>query len=99
MASTAPGETAGSRRSRLIAVPMICSTRTVPAALGRLADVTAVSPPSAASRRASTMDPIEGRLERGPVSAARVGGARYRIDLGALGLECLIVEDRRGELA
>src|SRR5712691_5058686 len=75
---------------------MICSTRTVPNRLSRPPGVMA---PAATLARASTVDTIEGRLERGTVGPAGIGGSGDRVDLGALGLECLIVKDGLGELA
>ena len=94
-ASTAVAGMAGSRRSRLMAVPMICSTRAIRLSPPGPATLLVVS----AAPAASAVGTIERRLERRAVGLARVGRSRDRVDLRALGLERLVVEDRLDELA
>src|SRR5580765_7285452 len=74
---------------------MICSTRTVLASL----PPSSRAAPRAALPATSAVGTIDRGLERLAVGPAGVRGSRDGVDLGALGLERLVVEDRLRVLA
>src|SRR5258705_8218188 len=74
---------------------MICSTRTVRVSL----PPGSRDGPRAAPPATSAAGTINRGLERLAIGPARVRGSRDGVDLGTLGLERLVVEDRLGVLA